>query len=124
MTTSVSPTLTQAEQIAYDLFWKPMIDAGKAALFVAVPELNAPILGTIDNAIIDVISNVVFNQLRLFIDVTEIKFVSAAHMKAYTTENLKLALIAKQDGVNSNAYQTEKAVSLQTLSVFLRMPGS
>lgn len=124
MTTQGFRPLTQAEQIFHDLVWQPMIQAGESWLETEVPALNLPVLKQIDEGVIGLVADWAFAQLCLFVDVTAIKLVNAAHQSAYDRASLELAVIAQEKGINSNEFKTARAAATAALVQFTRLPGS
>lgn len=115
MTTQVNPTLSADEQIFKKLVWEPFIMAGETWLFTAVPVLNAPVLGAVDKEIISIVSDYIFDKVRLLFDIGAIKFLNAEHQAAYVTASLQLKIVLQTKGVNSDEYQTalQNAVAAQ-----------
>lgn len=121
MTTQVSQPLSNAEQVFKDLVWDPLIAAGEGALFTAIPVLNAPVLGAIDDGVIKLVSGWLFDQLRLLMDVTAIQLKNSAHQSAYESASEQLAVIADEQGVTSDAYVEARKTALADLARFTRL---
>lgn len=118
MTTSAFPILTSVEQVFYDLIWTPMFTAGENWLEVEVPLLDLPIVKQLDEAGLKVLSDAIFQQLTLFIDVSAIKLVNAARQNAYDNASLQLKIVAQTNGINSDAYKAQLASTLAAMSKF------
>lgn len=121
MTDSISKPLTEAEKLFKQLVWDPVIASGEASLFLAVPILNAPVLGTLDNAVIQEISQWLFNQFRLFMDVTAIPLLNSAHQATYDRASEELSILADEKGVDSDEYLQARDRALADLSQFTRL---
>lgn len=118
MTTSAFPALTEAEQVFKDLLWTPMITAGENWLEVEVPFLELPVIKQLDEAVINEITDALFNYVILVIDVTAIKLVNTIHQSAYDTASLKLRVIAQNEGINSDAYKQAREAELAAQSTW------
>jgi len=118
LTTSAFPILTSVEQVFYDLIWTPMFTAGENWLEVEVPLLDLPIVKQLDEAGLKVLSDAIFQQLTLFIDVSAIKLVNAARQNAYDNASLQLKIVAQTNGINSDAYKAQLASTLAAMSKF------
>ncbi len=120
MSNSAIPSLTVAENIFKDLVWDPLLMMGETALFVAVPALDWPILGTIDRAILGEVSDWIFHQIVLIIDVTVIKFVNAEHQAAFDTAQEKLFVVATDYGPTSTQFLEARDAAAKALAQFVR----
>lgn len=125
MTTSAFKPLTEAEQVFKDLVWGPLILAGQSALIaVEAPVTGIPIVGwiltTAEKEAISLIGDFLFNQLILFIDVTAIKFVNAAHQAKFDDLSEKLEVIATDYGATSPEYLKARDNEAQAFANFVR----
>lgn len=110
--------LTAAETIFKNLIWTPMIMAGEVWIEGAVPFLALPVIKQIDEEAIKLLTDAIFNQFVLVTDITAIKLVNAVHQSAYNNAQEKLAVIADEQGVNSDAFKKEQDVALAALAKF------
>ena len=94
--------------------------AGETALFTQVPILAAPVLGTLDRAIISDISDWLFETLRLVLDMTAIKFVNQINQAAYDKAALNLSVIAHDKGITSVEFIQAREKAKIALSNFIR----
>ena len=124
MSTGVTSKLTQEEQLFKTLIWDPLITAGETALFAALPVLNAPVLGTLDHAALSSLSDWIFSQICLFIDITTIRLQNSAYQSAYDQASESLKIIALDKGVDSDDYKTALAANVAALSQFARFMAS
>lgn len=117
MSNSTFPGLSTAEQIFKDLVWTPMITSGEAALIAAEGPIGA-VLGTIEKSVLNDISDALFMQLCLVIDIEAVQMVSAQAASAYADSSLRLKVVVQESGVQSVAYQSALAAERQALSAF------
>ncbi len=123
MTTQVTRALSETEIIFKNIVWDPLIMMGETALFTNVPILAAPILGTIDREIISLVSDFLFGKLILFIDVTAIKFIDAAHQSQYDSASEALKIISLEKGMNSAEYLQAQSAAIAAMQKFTRLLG-
>jgi len=119
MTTSVNPPLTQAEQIFKTLIWDPMIAAGER--WLAAEEAPIPVLALFDgleDAAIQAIADWTFGKLVLWVDVTSLQLMNAAHNAAYTAAFVNLIAISEKSGIQSQEYIDAQNAALAALSQF------
>lgn len=121
MTTTAFRPLTEAEQIFKSIIWEPALRAGETYLETTVTFLALPIIKQVDEEIILLISEWAFNQLILFVDVTAIQLVNAAHQSVYDSASLHLKVIAIDKGINSEEFKAERIKALAALSDFTRI---
>lgn len=95
-----------------------MITAGENWLEVEVPFLELPVIKQLDEAVINEITDALFNYVILVIDVTAIKLVNTIHQSAYDTASLKLRVIAQNEGINSDAYKQAREAELAAQSTW------
>lgn len=114
-------SLTAAEQIFKSLIWDPMIQAGEVWIEGAVPFLALPLIKQIDEATIQAITDAIFSQVVMTVDVTAIKLVNNAHQAAYDSFSEDLALVADEQGVDSDAFKQAQTKALAGLSQFTRV---
>lgn len=122
MTTSAYAPLTQAQQIFKDLIWNPLIRAGETYIEGAVPALALPVLKQLDEGAINAISDWLFNQIVLVMDVTAIKLVNQAHQTAYDRASLELAIVAQEKGVTSDEFKKARDLAAAALAKFTQLP--
>lgn len=122
MTSSAFAPLTHAQQIFKDLVWDVSVKAGEIYLEGVVPALNLPVLKQAEEGVVQVISDALFNQLILFIDITAIKLVNSAHQSAYDRASIELAVIAQDKGIESDEFKKARDVAKAALSQFTYLP--
>jgi len=114
------PPLTQAEQLFYDVAWLPLLRAGEVWLEGQVPFLNIPGVKDVDEAVLKAVADYIFDQLRLVLDVTAIKFVDAAHEAAYEKSSVTLKLISMEKGRASPEYEEARKHAEEEFALYLR----
>lgn len=122
MTTSAFPALTDAENAFKTIIWTPLIKLGEVALDgmqATIPVIDWSIFEDLEDDAINAITDAIFNQLVLFIDVTAIKLVNAELQTKWATASEALTLIAQEQGVTSNAYQTALATAASDFAAFV-----
>jgi len=119
MTTSAFKNLTIAEKIFKDLIWDTGILAGELAIEGAVPFLALPVISTLERTIIHELSDWLFNQFVLLVDVAAIHLVNAEHQRAFDSASVKMKVIALDQGLNSPEYRKARTDATATLSKFV-----
>lgn len=122
MTTSAYAPLTQAEKIFKDLIWDPVFRLGEGYLEGVAPFFALPIVRTLEEGVINEISDYIFSNLALIIDVTAIRLINAAHQSAYDTASVELAIVAQESGIESDAFKQARDAAKVALSNFTRLP--
>ena len=93
-----------------------MLTAGETWLEVEVPFLNLPVIKQLDEVAISTITDALFNQLCLVVDIEAIALVDAAHESAYVSAALQLKVVLNDKGIGSPEYASQKAAALAALS--------
>lgn len=122
MTTSAYKPLTDAENAFKIIVWTPLIKLGEVALTgveSTIPVIDLPIFQDLEDDAINAITDALFNQLVLFIDVTAIKLVNAELQSKWATASESLALIAQEQGVTSIVYQTALSLAASDFAAFV-----
>lgn len=86
-----------------------MIKAGEvwiAGAEATIPFLDLGIVQGIEDDVLQAITDYVFAQLILAIDITSIQLVGAERQSLYDDSSEQLVLIAQSQGVQSDAYKT------------------
>jgi len=105
MTTVASITLSTAEDIFYNLVWRPAIALGETALETAIPSLALPVVKQLDEAAISAISDYIYSKICLLIDIESIQFLNSDHQSAYDEACLRLKVVETEKGIDSPEYQ-------------------
>lgn len=95
-----------------------MLKLGENWLEGEVPVLALPALKQIDEAILGIIADYTFRQLVLLVDVTAIRLVNTVHQAAFDSATENLAIIADEQGADSDAYKNARVAALAALAKF------
>lgn len=120
MSDSAFRPLTQIEKIFKDLVWDPMVKSGEVWVEGAVPVLNLPLLKQLDEAVMERLSNAVYEQICTWVDIGAIKLVDAQHDKAFKDASLQLLLIAHAHGADSPEFKKANEDAKAALAAFVR----
>ena len=115
--------LTTAEQVFKDLVWTPAILAGELALEDAVPFFALPGIRTIEEGLINIFTDWLYNQFVLLVDVTAIRLVNAEHQAEYDKASLELKIIAIDKGIDSDEFKKAREAAKLALSKFTNIGG-
>lgn len=118
MTTTAYKTLTTVEQVFKDLVWNPAIKAGEIALEGEVPFFALPVISSIEEGAINIITDWLYNQLVLLVDVAAIRLVNAAHQEAYDEASERLKIIAIDKGIDSDEFKKAREQAKIEMSKF------
>ncbi len=114
MTETIDPNLKKAEDLFHLLLWGPILEAQLAAMFVANPWMNLPIVKQIITGLVHLFSDKLYTSLVMFVDLQAVTILNEAHQKAFVRADIELMVIAHSKGVNSDEYKAcrEKAKAL------------
>lgn len=87
-------------------------------LFAQAPFLDAPIIGTINRAVIKKVSGWFFLQIRLFIDITGVRLINNEYQTAFEKASVVLKIIAHDKGIDSNEFKAARENAKAALSKF------
>lgn len=121
MTTSVSAPLTQAEHIFKTVIWDPMLKAGETWIEGQVPFLALPVVKQIDEALIQDLTDALYAQIVLMVDIVTLKLIDTRRQSAYDTASLELAVIAQEKGIHSAEFEKTIAAAALTQSQFTQL---
>lgn len=119
MSDSAFKPLSTAERIFYEVVWTPMIKAGEIWIEGAVPFLALPVVKQLDEAAINALTDALFHQMTLFVDVTAIRMVDARRQVAWESASEKLSILAKEQGEASDAYKKALAAEADDFAKFV-----
>jgi len=120
MTDSSYQSLTKAEDIFKALVWDNLLSVGLAALFTSAPYLSVWPLNSIITSLTFLISNKLFEFLRMTVDLEAIVLVNKAHQDAYNKAFVTLKIISIKHGHDSKEFLTAKENAKIALSRFVR----
>lgn len=121
MSDSVSPTLTNVEEIFKSLVWDSVIKGWLTALYASSP-IAAFFKPAIDLAV-KMIGDLFFSKIRLVVDIGAIKLLDEQANAAYRKASVTLAVIAHDKGIDSNEFKNARENAKQALSDFVRFRG-
>lgn len=120
MTTSAYPELTEVEQLFKEFVWDPLLILGETALETYVPALALPVIKQVDEEILSLISDALYRQIILFVDITSIKLVNALHQSALDEAMSKLKTLSLEKGNKSPEYLKELEDAKTKFANFVR----
>lgn len=88
-----------------------MIQAGEVWIEGAVPLLTLPVIKQMDEEVIHLVTDAIFNHIVTLIDVTAIRLVNPILQSRWETASESLSLIALEQGADSDAYKKALADS-------------
>lgn len=109
MTETAFPELTQAQKIAKSIGWDVGVKAGLTSLGLNFWPLNAVLIYITDR---------IWGQLRLGMDLAAISFVNAQHEKAFNNAYANLRIVASHYGIESKEFQEARKNAQDTLVKF------
>lgn len=111
--------LTAIEKIFKSLVWDPMIKLGETAIEGYVPVLALPVIKQLEEFSFEEVTDWLFNNFVMFVDVSAIKLVNAEHHAAYVKESLRLLLVSQTYPLGSPEFQKENEIAKQNLAQFV-----
>lgn len=95
-----------------------MIKAGEIWLESDVPFLSLPVVKQAEEEIINFLSDSLFDQIVIFVDISAIKLVNSAHQSAFDKASVNLKIIAHDKGIDSKEFQEARDAAKIALSKF------
>ncbi len=105
MTTSAFPILTDVENAFKMIVWTPLVKSGEVWIEGQAPFLALPVIRNMEEGLVNLLTDALFNWLVTQIDVAAIVLVNAERQAKWSSANEKLAIIAADSGVDSDAYK-------------------
>lgn len=121
MTTSANPTLTNLEGIFSSLVWQPAITAGLTAFYASPVGVFLLPGKIIIDWFVKRISDWIYQQLILFIDIADIRLTNALHQKAYDEASVQLLVIAQERGIGSAEFLAAQKIQQAKLAIFVSL---
>ena len=118
MTETVDPILTQVENEFKTILWDNWVSAALSRLFILVPWMAVWPLGPLVRAIVVPFVDSLFRQGVLLFDLSLIAFKDAAHQSEYDKRMVALKILAKEKGVDSDAYKQARVDAAKAMSSF------
>lgn len=123
MSDTAYPVLTTIEQVFKDIVWTPMITLGENWIEAEIPILDLPVIKQVDEAVLEKITDAIYSQICLLIDIGAIQLKDAAMQSAYDASSEKLVVIGEEQGVTSDAYKQAQVDAIAALRSFAQLSG-
>ena len=123
MTTSANPALGKVEDAVEQLGLFALTQVGLTALFTVVPVLGVWPLGSIIRGLTKMLAEKLFAYIRLVIDLKVIRFVNDQNQATFEREVLKLKVLARGYGMDSEEFKKGRESAKAALSNFVRFHG-
>lgn len=123
MSDSAFRKLTLIEQMFKDLIWDPGIRAGQISLEGELPFFALPGIKQIEEGVIRELSDWVFYQFVLSVDLAAIKLVNHEHQSAYDSASEHLSIVAIEKGIDSDEFKKAREDAKIALSRFTHFNG-
>lgn len=112
-------SLAEQESLFKDLVWDNIITVALTALTVAVPFLAVWPVRPIMMFIVHQFTDALYDVLKLTFDLTQIAFTNELHKRTFDHEAVKLHVIAKEKGIDSDEFKAAKEDAKNALAVFV-----
>lgn len=103
-----------------DLVWDTLIKAAIQRLFVALPFLGWGPIGWFVTFIITKFTDEFYAEVQMWVNIELIEFRNQEFQKSWTVANIKLKLIARDGGIDSEEFKNEREIHKQELSNLVR----
>lgn len=123
MTENVNPILGKIEYVFEILVWDNMVEAGIVSMFAMVPALGIWPIGPIIKYLVRMFSGQLYEKLRLVVDINAISLIDDAHKREFDKAAVKLAIIAKEKGIDSREFKTARERAKVDLAQFVHFDG-
>ncbi len=108
------------EDLFKDLVWDNLVKAAMTKMFVAVPFLAwGPIGGIIEHLFIK-FAGKLYDVLKLELDVKSMVFKNKRLEKEFNRASVKLKIIARDKGINSEEFKKQRDLHKKQLADFVR----
>lgn len=111
---------TNAGDLFKDLIWSAVIKAATQALIKAIPFLAMGPMPMIVGVIVGIVGDFLYAQLKDVYSFHSISIVNEQHRKEFDSASLKLKLIARDKGIDSDEFKTAREAQREALSRFVR----
>ncbi len=105
MTTIAFRPLTAVENAFKLIVWTPLVKSGEIWIEGQAPFLALPVVRNLEEGLVNLLTDAIFNWLITQLDVAAIVLVNAERQAKWSSANEKLAIIAVDSGVDSDAYK-------------------
>lgn len=120
MTENAYPKLGIAEKIFKSVIWDTTLRVSLTAFYIKVPFLGLPVIRNVFEFFVFMLSDFMFEGMRLVTDVTAIKIVNEVHRKAYEKSVVTLTIVANSNGVESDEYKKARDNAATHFAQFIR----
>jgi hypothetical protein len=102
-----------------DLVWDVLVRALITKLLAAVPWLVGP-LGGIAGLIIGLVGDMLYNLITQYIEFSSIAIRNLEHRRAFDAASVKLKILARDKGIDSEEFKKARDEQRKALSAFVR----
>ncbi len=103
-----------------DLVWGAIIKAATNALIKAIPFLAWGPMPMITGLIVGLVGDFLYDQLKDVYNFHSVSIKNEAHRKEFDSAGLKLKLIARDKGIDSDEFKTAREAYRESLAKFVR----
>lgn len=107
-----------------DLVWNALVKAALSKLFAAVPLLGWGPIGFVITWIATRYADELYDGIKLFINIELIAFRNKEFEKMYANASVKLKIIAKDHGIESEEFKNARVQNRKSLEDFARYNGA
>lgn len=108
------------DQLFKTLVWDAIVKALVARLFVAIPFLGWGPIGIVVGWVITLVTDKLFDAIKLFINLELIVLRNEAHLRAYQRASSALYIIARDKGIESEDFRRAREEHRTELADFIR----
>lgn len=102
------------------LIWDSLVKAALVNLFAVFPFLNIWPISWFIKYFINKYSDQLYSMVETFIDIKEIVLRNEQAKKEYNLQSIKLHIIAKQKGIESNEFKDARKLAKIRLAAFVK----
>jgi hypothetical protein len=121
VTTEVVPS--QLTSVLNELLWKPLVKAGLAKLFAAVPFLGWGPIGWAVTLVVNLFAEKLFEAVRLAIDLQAIVLLNEEHRKAFDKASVVLKIVGTEKGIESDEFENQRQLAEDAMDKFVSHIG-
>lgn len=119
-----SITDVNAGDLFKDLVWSAVIKAATAALLRAIPFLAGWPWSMIAGVVVELVGGFVYDQLKDVYNFESTAIVNEAHRREYDSASIKLKLIARDKGIQSDEFKQAREKYADALAKFVKFGGA
>jgi len=120
MSNQVNQNLETVKDVFKSVAWDNVTEAAFALIIAEVPWLGVPIIKSFSKLIFNFFTERLFQAVSLALDIGAIKILNPIAQKEYERESLRLYVIAREKGLNSEEYRRNRNEAKISLSRFVR----